>query len=52
VVRLHSSGRTRIVAAPHGRDIWFFSANKAYDQATGVGVPDVANLLPALRALD
>jgi hypothetical protein len=33
-------------------DIWFFSANKAYDQATGVGAPDVANLLVALRALD
>ena len=33
-------------------DIWFFSANKAYDQATGVGVPDVANLLAALRALE
>jgi kumamolisin len=33
-------------------DIWFFSANKAYDQATGVGVTDVANLLVALRALD
>jgi hypothetical protein len=33
-------------------DIWFFSVNKAYDQATGVGVPDGANLLPALRALD
>lgn len=33
-------------------DIWFYEANKAYDQATGVGVPDVANLLEALKALD
>jgi hypothetical protein len=33
-------------------DIWFFNAKKAYDQATGVGVPDVANLPAALRALD
>jgi hypothetical protein len=33
-------------------DIWFFNPNKAYDQATGVGVADVANLLVALRALD
>ena len=33
-------------------DNWFFSANKAYDQASGVGVPDVANLLEALKALE
>lgn len=33
-------------------DNWFFNANKAYDQATGVGVPDVANLLNALKQLD
>jgi kumamolisin len=33
-------------------DNWFFSANKAYDQATGVGVPDVANLLEALKSLE
>jgi len=33
-------------------DIWFFNAKKAYDQATGVGVPDVANLLVALRTPD
>jgi hypothetical protein len=33
-------------------DIWFFNPDKAYDQATGVGVADVANLLVALRALD
>jgi kumamolisin len=33
-------------------DNWFFNANKAYDQATGVGVPDVANLLEALKHLE
>ena len=33
-------------------DNWFFNANKAYDQATGVGVPDVANLLEALKNLE
>jgi kumamolisin len=33
-------------------DNWFFNANKAYDQATGVGVPDVANLLQALQSLE
>ena len=33
-------------------DNWFFSANRAYDLATGVGMPDVANLLAALRALE
>lgn len=33
-------------------DNWFFNANQAYDLATGVGVPDVANLLAALRALE
>jgi kumamolisin len=33
-------------------DNWFFNANKAYDQATGVGVPDVANLLDALKSLE
>jgi kumamolisin len=33
-------------------DNWFFNANKAYDQATGVGVPDVANLLDALKNLE
>ncbi|HXP67213.1 MAG TPA: S53 family peptidase [Steroidobacteraceae bacterium] len=33
-------------------DNWFFDANKAYDQATGVGVPDVANLLEALKNLE
>jgi kumamolisin len=33
-------------------DNWFFNSNKAYDQTTGVGVPDVANLLDALKNLD
>ena len=33
-------------------DNWFWSANKAYDQVTGIGVPDVANLLKALEDLD
>jgi kumamolisin len=33
-------------------DNWFFNSNKAYDQATGVGVPDVANLLEALKNLE
>jgi kumamolisin len=29
-------------------DNWFFNAHQGYDQATGLGVPDVANLLRAL----
>jgi kumamolisin len=33
-------------------DNWVFDANKAYDNATGVGVPDVANLLEALKNLE
>jgi hypothetical protein len=33
-------------------DNWFFDANKAYDQTTGVGGPDVANLLEALKKLE
>ncbi|MGO9803311.1 MAG: protease pro-enzyme activation domain-containing protein [Steroidobacteraceae bacterium] len=32
-------------------DNWYFYAHKGYDQTTGVGVPDVANLLEALRNL-
>jgi kumamolisin len=30
-------------------DNWHYNANRGYDQATGLGVPDVANLLRALR---
>lgn len=30
-------------------DNWFWPARHGYDQATGLGVPDVANLLEALR---
>jgi subtilase family serine protease len=30
-------------------DNWHYSAHAGYDQATGLGVPDVANLLKALR---
>jgi subtilase family serine protease len=30
-------------------DIWGYSAQPGYDQATGLGVPDVANLLQALQ---
>jgi kumamolisin len=30
-------------------DIWYYNAHAGYDQATGLGVPDVANLLQALR---
>jgi kumamolisin len=33
-------------------DNWFWHAHPGYDQATGVGVPDVANLLEALRGLE
>jgi kumamolisin len=33
-------------------DNWVFDAGKGYDQATGVGVPDVAHLLEALKELD
>ena len=30
-------------------DNWHYNAHRGYDQATGLGVPDVANLLKALR---
>jgi subtilase family serine protease len=30
-------------------DNWYYYAHRGYDQATGLGVPDVANLLRALR---
>jgi kumamolisin len=30
-------------------DNWYFHAHAGYDQTTGLGVPDVANLLEALR---
>jgi len=30
---------------------WYWNAEPGYDQSTGVGVPDVANLLQALRGL-
>jgi subtilase family serine protease len=53
------------IAATHGyrgheaplRDItkgdnWFWHAQPGYDRTTGVGVPDVANLLQALRELE
>jgi kumamolisin len=30
-------------------DNWYWPARRGYDQATGLGVPDVANLLEALR---
>jgi subtilase family serine protease len=33
----------------HG-DNWFYSGHTGYDQGTGVGVPDVANLLNALQS--
>jgi kumamolisin len=32
-------------------DNWYWDARHGYDQATGLGVPDVANLLQALRGL-
>jgi kumamolisin len=32
-----------------GGDNWFYAAQPGYDQASGVGVPDVANLLQALK---
>lgn len=35
----------------HG-DNWYFNTSKGYDEATGVGVPDVANLLEALKGLE
>ncbi|MGH8140347.1 MAG: hypothetical protein ACREVV_19385 [Steroidobacteraceae bacterium] len=32
----------------HGNN-WFYTGNPGYDQGTGVGVPNVANLLQALQ---
>jgi subtilase family serine protease len=33
-------------------DNWYWSAHAGYNQGTGLGVPDVANLLEALHSLD
>ena len=33
-------------------DNWYWKARPGYDQTTGVGVPDVANLLEALQGLE
>ena len=33
-------------------DNWFWPGRAGYDQATGVGVPDVANLLDAFQELE
>lgn len=30
-------------------DNWHYNAHQGYDQATGLGIPDVTNLLQALR---
>ena len=30
-------------------DNWFYTGERGYDQATGVGVPDVSNLFRALQ---
>jgi hypothetical protein len=30
-------------------DNWFYTGERGYDQATGVGVPDVTNLFKALQ---
>jgi kumamolisin len=38
-------------AITHG-DNWFWHAHAGYNQATGLGVPDVANLLRALQQLE
>ncbi len=35
----------------HG-DNWYWNAHQGYNQATGLGVPDVANLLRALQQLE
>jgi hypothetical protein len=50
---LGASGGYRGINAPL-RDVttgdnWYWKARPGYDQASGLGVPDVANLLDALR---
>jgi len=44
-------GRTPPLRDIKTGDNWYWSARPGYDQASGVGVPDVANLLEALRNL-
>ena len=36
----------------HQGDNWFWQARQGYDQTTGLGVPDVANLLAAFAELE
>jgi kumamolisin len=51
-----SPGRHRGHHAPlrdiTGGDNWYWHSRTGYDQTTGVGVPDVANLLEALETLE
>ena len=55
---LYYISATKGYGGPHAplRDIrkgnnWYWNAHRGYDQTTGVGVPDVANLLDALAEL-
>jgi len=52
---IQDSGREYAGSSAPYRDIragdnWYWNATPGYDQATGVGVPNVANLLQALRS--
>ena len=51
LVRHHQAyeGRNPPLRDITGGDNWFYAAKPGYDQASGVGVPDVANLLQALK---
>jgi subtilase family serine protease len=44
------SGRNAPLRDITAGDNWFYTGERGYDQATGVGVPDVANLFRALRS--
>jgi subtilase family serine protease len=46
------SGREPALRDIKRGDNWFWSGRPGYDQATGLGVPDVANLLEALEDLE
>jgi len=47
----HSHGRHAPLRDITAGDNWYWFARPGYDQATGVGVPDVANLLESLEEL-
>jgi len=47
-----SGGRDAPLRPVRGGDNWYYSGHPGYNQATGLGIPDAANLFEALRQLE